>query len=51
MKIRTYIKPITSAGPFGWVVLRLSWWASFWDDRRRFGARVAMMNLRQLWRA
>ena len=42
---RVYVKPVTDAGPMGWVVLALTRWESFVDDCRRFGVRVAVCNL------
>ena len=45
MKKRVYVKPVTTGGYPGWVVLELTTWQSFIDDWRRYGLRVALHNL------
>ena len=46
MKKRIHVKPVTNkTGLFGHVTLKLTAWQNFWDDKKRYGLRVAIHNL------
>jgi hypothetical protein len=45
-RVRVYVKPVSPAsGMFGWLVVRGSPLSQFPDDWRRYGLRVALLNL------
>lgn len=46
MKKRIHVKPVTNKTEvFGYLTLKFTIWGNFWDDKKRYGLKVATHNL------